>query len=92
MTLINPDTLKLSVLVFQQIGHAAKILQKFDTSSGGQPVVMPEWNVNDLLENTYEDMFETETKKKVFVNVPLTFERPEGFKNPKNEIVSELFV
>jgi len=75
-----------------QIGHAAKILQKFDTSSGGQPVVMPEWNVNDLLENTYEDMFETETKKKVFVNVPLTFERPEGFKNPKNEIVSELFV
>ena len=75
-----------------QVAHAAKlILKPFSTSTEAAPVAQPEWNINDLLEDTYEDMFEVETKKKVFVNVPLTFERPEGFKMAKSEIVSSLF-
>ena len=72
-----------------QVAHAAKFIQKLD---GSTPIIQPEWNVNDLLENTYQDMFEVETKKKVFVNVPLTFEKPDTFKFPKGEIVSSLFV
>ena len=74
-----------------QVAQAAKFIQKLD-NAGGPPVMMPEWNVNDLLENTYQDMFEVETKKKVFVNVPLTFEKPHMFEFPKGEIVSSLFV
>jgi hypothetical protein len=39
-----------------------------------------EWNINDFLEMTMEEMMQKETKKKIFVNVPLTFERPTGLK------------
>lgn len=50
-----------------------------------------EWDLTQYLEITMEDMMSTEYKKKVFVNVPLTFERPVGFKFPKQDNVSEHF-
>jgi len=75
-----------------QVAHAAKLILKLHNSGSSEaPVAQPEWNVNDILEDTYQDMFEVETKKKVFVNVPLTFERPQGFNLPNHEIVSSLF-
>lgn len=50
-----------------------------------------EWNINDFLEVTMDEMMQKETKKKIFVNVPLTFERPNGFKFSKQEdLMSEL--
>ena len=51
-----------------------------------------EWNIAEYLETTYEDMFSTEAKKKIFVNVPLTFERPNGLAFPKNDVLSNHFV
>ena len=51
-----------------------------------------EWNVEDYLEITAEDMFAIENKKKIFVNVPLTFERPIGCAFPNNaDILSNYF-
>ncbi len=39
-----------------------------------------EADLGDYLELSMSDMMENEAKKKVFVNVPLTFEAPEGIK------------
>ena len=51
-----------------------------------------EWNINDYLELTMEDMMQKETKKKVFVNVPLTVDRPAGVKFAKqDDLLSDLF-
>jgi hypothetical protein len=50
-----------------------------------------EWNLEDYLEVTPEEMFEMEAKKKIFVNVPLTFERPKGCGFAKNDLVSGHF-
>ena len=65
------EVVALQSHVLPQVAAAAKFINK------SAPQL--EWNINDQLENTYEDMFELECKKKVFVNVPLTFERPEKF-------------
>jgi hypothetical protein len=51
-----------------------------------------EWNISDYLDITMEEMMTKETKKRIFVNVPLTFERPDGFKFAKQEdLSSQLF-
>ena len=51
-----------------------------------------EWDLSEYLEVSMEDMMKTEAKKKIFLNVPLTFERPRGFKAPKNsDIMSKCF-
>ena len=44
-----------------------------------------EWNINDFLEVTMSEMMQKETKKKIFVNVPLTFDRPDGFRFSKQD-------
>ena len=50
-----------------------------------------EWNINDFLEVTMSEMMQKETKKKIFVNVPLTFDRPDGFRFSKqDDLMSEL--
>ena len=54
--------------VLPQVSQAAKFINKL------QPQM--EWTISAQLEHSFEDMMETELKKKVFVNVPLTFERP----------------
>ena len=51
-----------------------------------------EWNLEDHLEITPEEMFAIEAKKKIFVNVPLTFERPHGCAFAKDDILSNYFV
>ena len=67
-----------------QVAQAAKFINK------GLPQM--EWNIAEYLETSYEDMFSTEAKKKIFVNVPLTFERPNGLAFPKNDVLSNHFV
>ena len=66
-----------------QVSQAAKFINK--------NLPQMEWNIEDYLETTYEDMFSTEAKKKIFVNVPLTFERPNGLAFPKEDILSQQF-
>ncbi len=66
-----------------QIAQAAKFINKKLPSL--------EWNVDEYLEITFDEMFQTEAKKKIFVNVPLTFERPLGLKFAKNDYASVHF-
>ena len=49
-------------------------------------------DVSACLETTWPDLLELELKKKVFVNVPLNFEPPNGLRLPVNELLAELFV
>ena len=49
-------------------------------------------SLEDYLEITPEEMFAIEAKKKIFVNVPLTFERPHGCAFAKDDILSNYFV
>ena len=70
--------------VLPQVAQAAKFINK--------NLPQMEWNVEDYLEITAEDMFAIENKKKIFVNVPLTFERPIGCAFPNNaDILSNYF-
>ena len=69
--------------VLPQVAQAAKFINK--------PLPQMEWNVDEYLEITPYEMFEKEARKKVFVNVPLTFERPIGCAFPKNDILSQHF-
>jgi len=78
------EVLALQSHALPQVAQAAKFINK-----PAHPTM--EWAVNTQLENTFEDMFETETKKKVFVNVPLTFERPNKFQFVENDLMSKLF-
>lgn len=66
-----------------QVSQAAKFINK--------SLPQMEWNLDDYLEISNEDMFEIEAKKKIFVNVPLTFERPKGCAFPKNDLVATIF-
>jgi len=50
-----------------------------------------ELDVSALLETTWQEMFEKETKKKVFANVPLNWEEPIGIKMAKDDIWSQIF-
>ena len=74
-------TLQSSAL--PQVAQMAKFINK--------QLPQIEWDISQYLEITMEDMMTTETKKKVFVNVPLTFERPVRCKFPKNDVVIKYF-
>jgi len=74
-------TLQSSAL--PQVSQMAKFINK--------QLPQIEWDLTQYLEITMEDMMSTEYKKKVFVNVPLTFERPNGLKFQKQDIVAEHF-
>ena len=51
-----------------------------------------EWNLADFLEISMDEMMAKEAKKRIFVNVPLTFERPLGLKFAKqDDLTSQLF-
>jgi len=50
-----------------------------------------EWNLADFLEISMSDMLQKEAKKKIFVNVPITFDRPEGLRFIKDDVVSRNF-
>ena len=69
--------------VLPQVAQSAKFINK--------SLPQMEWNIEDYLEISPEDMFNSEVKKKVFVNVPLTFEKPIGCAFPKNDLVSVYF-
>ncbi len=47
-----------------------------------QPEQRPEWDLSEYLELSMEDLMTEERRKKVFVNVPLTFKRPNGMAFP----------
>ena len=74
-------TLQSSAL--PQVSQMAKFINK--------QLPQIEWDMSQYLEISMEDMMNTEYKKKVFVNVPLTFERPNGLKFPRQDIVAEHF-
>jgi len=83
---INSDLHEIRTLQsssLPQVSQMAKFINK--------QLPQIEWDLTQYLEITMEDMMSTEYKKKVFVNVPLTFERPVGFKFPKQDNVSEHF-
>ena len=42
------------------------------------------------LENSYEEMFEKETKKKIFTNVPVNWDSPDGLKMTSDDIFSQI--
>ncbi|TRY61909.1 hypothetical protein TCAL_13364 [Tigriopus californicus] len=50
-----------------------------------------EWDLSQYLDITIDDMMTVETKKTIFVNVPLNFERPTGLKFPKNDLTDQIF-
>jgi len=50
-----------------------------------------EKDLSATLEINYSDLMDIELKKKVFVNVPLTWESPLGLKHAKDDLFSELF-
>ena len=70
--------------VLPQVAQAAKFINK--------NLPQMEWNLDDFLNTTQEDMFKTEARKKIFVNVPLTFERPKGCAFPKDDLTSNYFL
>ena len=49
-----------------------------------------ELDFSSHLETTYQELFEKETKKKIFTNVPVNWELPDGFKMPKDDIFSQI--
>ena len=50
-----------------------------------------ELDVSALLEADWADVMDMETKKKVFPNVPTTWEEPQGLRPPKDDVLSEIF-
>merc|ERR1711874_366218 len=69
--------------VLPQVSAVAKQLLK---GVGDQ-----EADVSASLETTWQDMMDIELKRKVWINVPLNFERPAGLKLPKEDVLSEMF-
>jgi len=49
-----------------------------------------EKDLSDLLETTHADIMDTELKKKVFVNVPINWEPPNGLQAKSNDFLSEI--
>ena len=74
-------TLQSSAL--PQVSQMAKFINK--------QLPQMEWDLSQYLEFTMEDMMSTEYKKKVFVNVPLTYERPDGLKFLKTDVTKDYF-
>ena len=50
-----------------------------------------ELDVSALLEQDWPEVMEAEAKKKVFPNVPITWEEPKGLWSSKDNILSEIF-
>ena len=73
----------LQTSALPQVSQMAKFINK--------QLPQIEWDLTQYLELTMEDMMNTEYKKKVFVNVPLTYERPDGLKFPKNDVTEDYF-
>ena len=49
-----------------------------------------ELDFSSHLETTFQDLFEKETKKKIFENVPVNWEMPIGLKMAKDDIFSQI--
>ena len=49
-----------------------------------------ELDFSSYLETTYQELFEKETKKKIFANVPVNWEMPIGLKMAKDDIFSQI--
>ena len=75
----------LQTHVLPQVAQAAKFISK--------KLPEMEYDLSEFLEFTMDGMFAVETRKKIFVNVPLTFERPTGMKFAKtgNELTGKYF-
>lgn len=83
---INSSLWEISSLqdhVLPQVSSVAK-----DLIEKGLRVM--ELDVESHLETNYEDLFEKETKKKIFDAVPVNWEMPDGLKMPKDDIFSQI--
>merc|ERR1711963_1060367 len=49
-----------------------------------------ELDFSSHLETTYQEMFEKETKKKIFTNVSVNWELPDGIKLAQDDIFSQI--
>merc|ERR1712112_267088 len=49
-----------------------------------------ELDFSSHLETTYQEMFEKETKKKIFTYVPVNWELPDGLKLAQDDIFSQI--
>ena len=50
-----------------------------------------ELDIAPMLETDWMEAMETEAKKKVFPNVPINWEEPNGLKPPKDNLLLEIF-
>jgi len=73
----------LSEHLLPQVSSVAKNLLK---GIGEQ-----EADVSKSLETTWQEMMEVELKRKVWINVPINFEKPEGINLPKHEVLNQIF-
>ena len=83
---INSSLWEISSLqdhVLPQVSSVAK-----DLIEKGLRVM--ELDVESHLETNYEDLFEKETKKKIFDAVPVNWEMPDGLKMAKDDIISQI--
>ncbi len=72
--------------------HCLYVKQNFSAKFINRPLPEMEWNISDYLEITMEEMMGKETKKRIFVNVPLTFDRPNGLKFAKqDDLLTQFF-
>lgn len=69
--------------VLPQVAQSAKALMK--------KLPEMEFDLSEFLEFGMDEMFHVEARKKIFVNVPLTFERPAGMKFAKMDLTGKYF-
>ena len=82
------EVLTLERHVLAQVSQAAKSL----TARMRKPAELrTEWDLAEFLELDMQHMMREEGSKKIFVNVPLTFERPVGMAFAKGDLTSKLF-
>lgn len=73
----------LSEHLLPQVSSVAKNLLK---GVGEQ-----EADVSKSLETTWQDMMDVELKRKVWINVPINFEKPQGILQSKDDVLSQIF-
>jgi len=73
----------LSEHILPQVSCVAKNLLK---GVGEQ-----EADVSKSLETTWQEMMEVELKRKVWINVPINFEKPQGILLCKDDVLSQIF-
>ena len=69
-----------------QVAAAVTAVKKLCSS-----LPLTEFDLSEFLEFSMEEMMAVETRKNVFVNVPLTFERLLGLRAAKGDLTAKYF-